>query len=113
MPCRSFTGLHPSMDGQSGLRAHLEQAVALVGAARGAPRPYAELRLSVRAYTSRLRADGIPPERMLALVKSALSEKVLLAMDVDDARHLIADVVAWSIKAYYSPPRVFESRRAD
>jgi hypothetical protein len=91
------------------LRDQIEQLVARLAVVAGASsaivmpssKLYAELRMSICAYAARLRADGLAPERMLALVKSALSEKALLSMDKDLARSLVADCVSWSIHAYY------------
>ncbi len=61
----------------------------------------AQLRASVTAYVHHLRADGLPPERMLVLVKSAVHDATPAALDVDEARRLMEDVVRWSVEAYY------------
>ena len=62
----------------------------------------AELRDSVTAYVRHLRDDGVPPERMLVLVKSALRESTPLELDALEARALMEDVVRWSVDAYYA-----------
>jgi hypothetical protein len=61
----------------------------------------AELRASVTAYARHLRTDGVPPERMLVLVKSAVREATPAELDAVEARDLMEDVVRWSIDAYY------------
>ncbi len=61
----------------------------------------AQLRASVTAYVHHLKADGLPPERMLILVKSVVLDASPAALDVDDARRLMDDVVRWSVEAYY------------
>ena len=61
----------------------------------------AELRASVTAYVHHLRADGIPPERMLVLVKATLRESTPPELDAVEARTLMEDVVRWSVDAYY------------
>jgi len=61
----------------------------------------AELRASVTAYVRHLRTDGVPPERMLVLVKSAVREVTPPELDAVEARELMEDVVRWSVDAYY------------
>jgi hypothetical protein len=61
----------------------------------------AQLRASVTAYVRCLRAEQLPPERVLVLVKSAVRDDTPPELDVADARELMEDVVRWSIEAYY------------
>ena len=61
----------------------------------------AELRTSVTAYVRHLRDEGVPPERMLVLVKSTLRESTPADLDALEARALMEDVVRWSVDAYY------------
>jgi hypothetical protein len=61
----------------------------------------AELRASVTAYVRRLRADGEPPQRMLVLVKETLADAFPSELDPTERRVLQADVIRWSIDAYY------------
>jgi hypothetical protein len=61
----------------------------------------AELRESVVAYVRDLRAQGVPSERMLVLVKVAVREATPPELDAYEARALMEDVVRWSVDAYY------------
>ena len=60
-----------------------------------------QLHASVTAYVRGLKADAIPPERMLALVKSTVLEATPPELDVAQGRALMEDAVRWSIDAYY------------
>ena len=60
-----------------------------------------ELRASVTAYVRHLRDDGVPPQRMLVLVKAAVRESAPPELDALEARALLEDVVRWSVDAYY------------
>jgi hypothetical protein len=48
-----------------------------------------------------LKAEGLPAERMLVLVKTAVREATPPELDVYEARELMEDVVRWSVDAYY------------
>jgi hypothetical protein len=61
----------------------------------------AELRASITAYVRHLRADGVPAERMVVLVKTTVRDAVPPELDAFEARELMEDVVRWSIDAYY------------
>jgi len=56
------------------------------------------VRASATAYARRLRDEGLPPERMLVLVKVAAGHPGTLGFG---ARELTNDVVRWSIEAYF------------
>ena len=68
---------------------------------RAPPPVVAQLRESVRAYACRLRADGLPAERMLVLVKSAVREAIPREFDAVEAPALTAALVRDSIMAFY------------
>lgn len=61
----------------------------------------AQLRASVTAYVRRLKAEGLPPERTIVLVKSAVRDGTPPELDAWEARELMEDVVRWSVEAYY------------
>ena len=61
----------------------------------------AEIRASVVAYTRRLKLEGLPSERMLVLVKTAVREAVPPELDAVELRELLEDAVRWSVEAYY------------
>lgn len=62
----------------------------------------AELRGAMGDYVRRLRADGVPPQSMLVLVKEALRESTPAGLAALEAREaLTAEVVRWSVEAYY------------
>ena len=56
------------------------------------------LRASATAYARRLRADDIPPERMVVLVKEAAGQPSSIGFA---AQELTSDMVRWSIEAYF------------
>ena len=58
------------------------------------------LRLEVSRYTRALRADGQPPERVLALVKQAV-EPALVGRSTE-RREVLESVVRWFVEAYYA-----------
>lgn len=55
-------------------------------------------RAAATAYARRVKADGLPPEQMLVLVKAATSIHGLLGFG---AQALTNDIVRWSIDAYF------------
>ena len=55
-------------------------------------------RAAATAYARRVKADGLAPEQMLVLVKSATSIHGLLGFG---AQALTSDIVRWSIDAYF------------
>jgi hypothetical protein len=60
-----------------------------------------QLRASVTAYVRHLKADGLPAERVLVFVKSAVREGAAPELDPAEVRALMEDVVRWSVEAYY------------
>jgi len=65
-------------------------------------RDTAPLRAAVREFVTDLRHAGVPPERMLVLIK----EVVLQVTETQgpEAHTLIDLVVGWSIEWYFAPP---------
>ena len=61
----------------------------------------AQLRAYVTAYVRHLKAEGLPPERTIVLVKTAVRDGTPPELDVWEARELMEDVVRWSVEAYY------------
>ena len=59
------------------------------------------LRASLTAYVNALRADDLPPERMLRLVKSAVTDALPDGTGTVASRLLVEDAVRWSIETYY------------
>ncbi len=68
----------------------------------------AQLRASLTAYVTCLRGDGVPPERMLLLVKSAVAKPLGAALPgslgVIACWTMMEDAVRWSVEAYYDRP---------
>jgi hypothetical protein len=62
---------------------------------------HAELRASITAYVRHLHADGLPAERVLVRVKTAVREATPPELDPSEARDLMEHAVRWSIAAYY------------
>lgn len=62
-----------------------------------------DMRLAVQMYAELLRHDGVPPERALLLIKSAIKAGVEATMCGDlEADRLLGDGVTWGIHAYYA-----------
>ena len=59
------------------------------------------LRSSLEAYVTHIRADGVAPERMLVMVKTAVQEATPPGLAPHDARALMEDAVRWSVETYY------------
>lgn len=60
------------------------------------------LRDTVEAIALLERAKGVPPEKMLMLLKGIVIEAECEKLDDAEARSLMADVVRWGIEAYYA-----------
>jgi hypothetical protein len=58
----------------------------------------AMVRAAATVYARQLRAQGLPPERMLVLVKQATSHQGIPGFG---AQELTNDIVRWSIEAYF------------
>jgi hypothetical protein len=57
------------------------------------------VRASATAYARRLRNAGVPPERMVVLVKEAACQSNAIGAAVQE---LTSDMVRWSIEAYFA-----------
>ena len=95
---------------QAQSRSLLVQAAELVGAARRARQESetlrseqrARLRTTVATCVGALRAEGMPAERVVVMVKGVVREATPPELDAHDARDLMDEVVRWSIEAYYA-----------
>jgi hypothetical protein len=63
-----------------------------------------QMRSTVESYANTLRLEGIPPERALVLLKTAMEEGLggPQARDEPGADELLRDGVSWGISAYYA-----------
>jgi len=62
-----------------------------------------EMRLAVQTYAGLLRNDGVPPERALLLIKSAIKRGIeATSCGEVEAERLVGDGVTWGIHAYYA-----------
>jgi hypothetical protein len=62
-----------------------------------------DMRFAVQTYAESLRRDGVPPERALLLIKSAIKTGVDATACGDvEADRLVGDGVTWGIHAYYA-----------
>jgi hypothetical protein len=61
-----------------------------------------ELRDKVAALARSQRAEGVPPERMVTMLKDLIHDAHADALEWSDARALNDDVVRWGIEAYYA-----------
>ena len=63
-----------------------------------------DMRRAIVRYAEELRADGVPPERALVLLKSALKDGLGACDDPGDltAEELLHEGVDWGIDAYYA-----------
>jgi hypothetical protein len=66
----------------------------------------AQLRASITVHVCRLRDEGVPPERMLPQVKVLVRETMASEDWQDPSDTLLAQVVRWSIEAYYDEPEL-------
>jgi hypothetical protein len=57
---------------------------------------------TVTEFAARLRASGIPPERMLVVVKAAVRDVTPGVLSAAEQHTMTADVVRWSIEGYYA-----------
>jgi hypothetical protein len=62
-----------------------------------------EMRLAVQTYAELLKRDGVPPERALLLIKSAIKSGIeATSCGEVEADRLVGDGVTWGIHAYYA-----------
>jgi hypothetical protein len=63
----------------------------------------AEMRAAVRAYAEALRRDGVPPERALVFIKSAMQAGITPTLSPEAAAEAVLhEGVEWCIAAYYA-----------
>ena len=60
------------------------------------------LRDTVSAIAGLERAKGMPPEKVLMLLKGLIVDAEAEKLDAGEARSLTDDVVRWGIEAYYA-----------
>ncbi len=67
-------------------------------------RQRAAMRTAIEDYALALRTSGVPPERALVLLKSAMREGMDDTVDPDEQERdeIVRDGVAWAIEAYYA-----------
>jgi DNA-binding response OmpR family regulator len=63
---------------------------------------YADLREAVIAYTRELRSAGLPPDRALEMVKTALRTQSADARPLTHTESGVDDAVEWCLQAYYA-----------
>jgi hypothetical protein len=82
-------------------RALIEERRALLDSCR---RGRDELHAAVQQYVKTLKGAGVPPERTVALLKSAVEDGLggIAAREVAGNDDLIGDTVRWGIEAYYA-----------
>ena len=61
-----------------------------------------KLRDTVAAIAGLERARGVPPEKVLMLLKGLVIDADAERLDAGDVRSLTNDVVRWGIEAYYA-----------
>jgi hypothetical protein len=61
----------------------------------------AELREAVCDCVAQLRAQGVPPERVLARLKALTRETIAAGTPRREAEERVARVAQWCIRAYY------------
>ena len=61
-----------------------------------------KLRDTVAAIAGLERAKGVPPEKVLMLLKGLVIDADAEKLDVGEVRSLTNDVVRWGIEAYYA-----------
>jgi DNA-binding response OmpR family regulator len=65
-------------------------------------RSYGELREAIIAYTRELRGAGVPPDRVLEMVKTAVESEATEARANVEFRRALDDAVEWCLQAYYA-----------
>ncbi|HVX38041.1 MAG TPA: hypothetical protein VHB25_00615 [Gemmatimonadaceae bacterium] len=63
-----------------------------------------QMRIAIESYASALRASGVPPERAVVLLKSAMHEGGVDLLEPDDQERdeIVREGVAWAIEAYFA-----------
>ena len=64
-----------------------------------------EMRTAISEYVTMLRREGVPPERAVALLKSAIEDGLALpagSPDSPGSNAVVGDAIRWGIEAYYA-----------
>jgi len=62
-----------------------------------------DMRQAIQTYAALLKSDGVPPERALLLIKSAMKSGIQATTCGEvEADRLVGDGVAWGIHAYFA-----------
>src|SRR5512133_1151127 len=110
---------HPSIAAVLAAHAHAQSLVAEFTRVRDTNRALAEdrrlllesceqgrdaMRPAIERYVSTLKRGGVPPERAIALLKSAIEDGLggVAKRDEPETEALIGDGVRWGIEAYYA-----------
>jgi hypothetical protein len=93
---REASARHPLAEAAGALDAPSAELAGLLG----------RLRVTVRRYARERRAAGFPIERVLPEVKGLVREASILDGWFDPADTLMAQVVDWTIAAYYDEPEL-------
>ena len=113
------SGSHPTVIAAIAAQVHAQELVVELTAVRDATRALGderkallascrqgrmEMRVAVQQYVKTLKRGGVPPERVVALLKIAIEDGLggLSARDVPGNEDLIDDGVRWGIEAYYA-----------
>ncbi|MGH7718579.1 MAG: hypothetical protein ACREON_07035 [Gemmatimonadaceae bacterium] len=65
---------------------------------------FAGFQASAERFGREARAAELPVDRMIALVREALSRSPLMQAAPDDAHWAVDDAVRWAVNAYYTKP---------
>ena len=103
----SADSYHPRSDGEAEVPlSHAAQrfALAIKHSDYQSEAAATEMRDAARAYVRELRAQSLPPERVLVCVKRLIAIVPAHPHDEDDdaRRHLLEQVITWCIEAYFS-----------
>jgi hypothetical protein len=115
----SNTGEHPAFAAAIAAHAHSQALAAELASVRDSTRVLreerrqllescragrVEMRLAIEQYVKTLRQGGVPPERAVRLLKSAIEDGLgsLEGREAPDSADLIGDGVRWGIEAYYA-----------
>ena len=113
------SGSHPTVIAAIAAHAHAQELVAELTVVRDASRLLAderhallescrhgreEMRAAVEQYVRTLKRGGVPPERAVALLKSAMEDGLggLAGRELPGTEDLIGVGVRWGIEAYYA-----------
>jgi hypothetical protein len=113
------SGSHPTVIAAIAAHVHAQELVAELTVVRDATRVLAaerralldscrrgreEIRGAVQQYVTTLKRGGVPPERAVALLKSAIDDALggLSAREIPGNEDLIGAAVLWGIEAYYA-----------